>query len=123
MYAAELASTGALETSTLHQLSTGNNAPGGDPGNAPPSTGCPTAPGAASSMPAITSAAATVQTRRVVRKLVLTRSFGVERRSVQLERAVTSGSRLPAKSRAFVSSARSTPRFTQPKATFGGVDL
>src|SRR5262245_12375348 len=48
MYAFEPGSTGAFEISTFHQLSVGNNAPGGDPGNAPPSRACPAAPDAIS---------------------------------------------------------------------------
>jgi len=68
MYAAELGSTGALETSALHQLSAGNNGPGGDPGNAPPSTACPAAPDAASIAPA--SAEATVVHRCGVMRCV-----------------------------------------------------
>ena len=78
MYAAELVSTGALETSTFHQLSAGNSGPGGDPGNAPPSTVRPGAPEATAITVASADTTAVVQLRRVIRVLTSIRLYGEE---------------------------------------------
>ena len=71
MNAFEFASTGALETSALHQLSAGNSGPGGDPGNAPPSTGCPAAPDAARITPTSAAATALVHRGEIVRSVAM----------------------------------------------------
>src|SRR6185369_11914818 len=69
MKAAEPGSTGAPETSALHQLSAGNSGPGGDPGSAPPRVG-PAAPArwpGASAATAASTATARIEYRRVAR--------------------------------------------------------
>src|SRR2546425_9763040 len=94
MYAAEFASTGALETSALHQLSAGKSGPGGDPGNAPPRTACPDAPEATAMMVASADTTAVVQLQSVIRKLPLTGSLW-SRTSVHRARARAQGDSPP----------------------------
>ena len=76
MYDAEFESTGAFETSALHQLSDGNNGPGGDPGNPPPSTACPAAADATSITLTRADATAAVRMRAAGVSLIRRRSGG-----------------------------------------------